>query len=58
MEIDKIFIDTTCIETNIHYPVDWKLLLDGVRSLTLAIEQIRKIGIKYRIDNPKIFRSG
>ncbi len=57
MEINKIFLDTTCIETNIHYPVDWKLLLDGVRSLTLAIERIRKIGIKHRMPSPKLLRS-
>ena len=57
LEIKELFADTTCIETNIHYPVDWKLLLDGVKTLIKSIIYIRKHGIISRIQNPKIFIS-
>ena len=52
---DEIFADTTCVKANIHFPVDWILLRDAVRTLIKAIELIRRHGLKYRIGNPQKF---
>ena len=39
----KMRIDTTVVETNIHYPTDSSLLGDGVRVLTRAMKRIADI---------------
>jgi hypothetical protein len=44
-----IWLDTTCIEANIHFPVDWVLLRDAARTLLLAIERIREQGLRHRM---------
>jgi IS5 family transposase len=36
-------VDTTVVETNIHYPTDSTLLGDGVRVLTRAMRKITDI---------------
>ena len=43
------YLDTTCIKANIHFPVDWVLLRDAVRTLMLAVNLIRRSGIKNRM---------
>jgi IS5 family transposase len=40
----KMRLDTTVTETNIHYPTDSSLLLDGVRVLTRTMKRIVEIG--------------
>jgi len=48
----RLRVDTTVVETNIHYPTDSSLLGDGVRVLTRTMQRIAKIagraGIKLR----------
>jgi IS5 family transposase len=39
----RMRVDTTVVETNIHYPTDSSLLGDGVRVLTRAMKRITKI---------------
>ena len=39
----RMRVDTTVVETNIHYPTDSSLLGDGVRVLTRTMKQITKI---------------
>jgi transposase, IS5 family len=39
----RLRIDTTVVETNIHYPTDSTLLGDGVRVLTRTMQRIGKI---------------
>src|SRR5215475_13530110 len=39
----KLRVDTTVVETNIHYPTDSSLLGDGVRVLTRTMKKITKI---------------
>ena len=51
----SIFMDSTCVKANIHFPVDWVLLRDAARSLLLAIKAIRKQGLKHRMIEPAIF---
>ena len=36
----KMRVDTTVVETNIHYPTDSSLLGDGARVLTRTMKQI------------------
>jgi hypothetical protein len=49
------FTDSTCIKANIHFPVDWVLLRDAVKSLVLAIKTIRAHGLKHRMIEPQLF---
>jgi len=37
----RMRVDTTVVETNIHYPTDSTLLADGVRVLTRTLKQLR-----------------
>jgi hypothetical protein len=46
LDIDAVFMDTTCIKANIHFPVDWVLLRDGVRTLMKAVDLIRRQVLK------------
>ena len=39
----KMRLDTTVVETNIHYPTDSNLLGDGVRVLIRAMKRVREI---------------
>jgi len=55
LKMDEVFADTTCVETNIHFPVDWVLLRDATRTLIKAIVLIRRHGLKHRIEEPKCF---
>jgi hypothetical protein len=55
LRFDAIFADTTCVKANIHFPVDWVLLRDAARTLTGAIVQIRKHGLRHRIGPPEKF---
>ena len=38
----KLRVDTTVVETNIHYPTDSNLLGDGARVLTRTMKRIEK----------------
>jgi IS5 family transposase len=48
----RLRVDTTVVETDIHYPTDSSLLGDGVRVLTRAMKQIAQVagavGVKLR----------
>jgi len=39
----KMRVDTTVVETNIHYPTDSSLLGDGVRVLTRIMKKVTAI---------------
>jgi hypothetical protein len=47
----KIRVDTPVVETNIHYPTDSALLVDGARVLTRTMKKVKKAtdGLKKRI---------
>ena len=57
LDLSVVLMDSTCVELNMHFPVDWVLLRDAVRTLTKAIECIRRHGLKARIKDPSEFRS-
>ena len=41
----KLRVDTTCVETNIHYPTDSSLLADSVRVLAKVSKRVKQAGI-------------
>ena len=57
LDCKTLWLDATCLMANIHFPVDWVLLRDAVRSLVKAILCIRKHGLKNRIPAPENFLS-
>jgi hypothetical protein len=44
LELVDCWIDNACVKANIHFPVDWVLLVDGVRTLMKATSLIRGKG--------------
>jgi hypothetical protein len=56
VDLSECFMDTTCIKANIHFPVDWLLIRDAIRTLMLAVTRIRKLKLKCRMPQmPKDF---
>ena len=55
LELETVWLDTTCLKTNIHFPVDWVLLGDAVRTLMKATRLIRTHGLKHRMAAPETF---
>jgi hypothetical protein len=55
LDLETQFLDSTCVELNIHYPTDWVLLRDAVRTLMKATTLIRKRGLKVRMKEPGVF---
>jgi IS5 family transposase len=39
----KMRVDTTVVETNVHYPTDSNLMRDGVRVITRIVKKIQKV---------------
>jgi len=55
LDTDALFLDTSCVKANIHFPVDWVLLRDAVRTLIKAVMVIRQHGLKNRMGEPSAF---
>jgi len=55
LDLSRMFLDTTCVKANIHFPVDWVLMRDGVKSLMQSVELIRSHGLKSRMCEPQEF---
>lgn len=55
LDLETYFLDTTCVELNIHFPVDWVLLRDAARTLMKATILVRKRGLKVRMEEPEEF---
>ena len=53
---DVCLVDGTCLETNIHFPVDWVLLRDVSKTLLKAMILIRRAGLRHRMpEEPECF---
>jgi len=57
LDFTKLYVDSTCIQANVHYPVDWLLLRDAVRTIIAGIKCMRNHGIIHRIPDPVSFLS-
>ena len=55
IELETVWLDTTCLKTNIHFPVDWVWLGDAVKTLMKATRLIRTHGLKQRLAAPEDF---
>jgi hypothetical protein len=55
VDLDACFLDTTCVEANVHYPVDWVLFRDATRTLMKAVALIRAQGLRHRMEAPAWF---
>jgi len=56
VDLEACFLDSTCLQANIHYPVDWVLMRDATRTLTKAVDLIRQQGLRHRMEEPAVFR--
>ena len=55
LDLAEYFLDSTCVKANIHFPTDWVLLRDGVRTLMKATRLIRQAGLRGRMEAPEEF---
>ena len=55
LDLEEYFLDSTCLKANIHFPTDWVLLRDGVRTLMKATRLIRQAGLRGRMQAPEEF---
>ena len=55
LDLEEYFLDSTCLKANIHFPTDWVLLRDGVRTLMKATRLIRQAGLRGRMQPPEEF---
>jgi len=55
LDLEEYFLDSTCLKANIHFPTDWVLLRDGVRTLMKATLLIRQAGLRERMEAPEEF---
>lgn len=55
LDLGDVFADCTCVKANIHFPTDWVLLIDAVRTLMQAITLIRRHGLRHRMPEPEHF---
>jgi len=49
ISLEDCYLDTTCLEAHVHYPVDWVLLKDATRTLMKAVTTIRNRGLRNRM---------
>jgi hypothetical protein len=50
VDVSVVLADSTCLEANIHYPVDWVLLKDVASTLTGSIRLVRSEGLLNRME--------
>ena len=57
LDLETCFMDSTALKANIHFPTDWVLLRDAVRTLMKATLLIRGQGLLRRMEEPEAFLS-
>jgi hypothetical protein len=57
LDMTVAWVDTTCVKACVHFPTDWVLMRDAVRTLTKSIVTIRRHGLRHRIPEPERFLS-
>jgi len=55
LDLEEYFLDSTALKADIHFPTDWVLLRDGVRTLMKATRLIREAGLRARMEAPEEF---
>lgn len=57
LDLAAAWVDSTCLEANVHFPTDWVLLRDGVRTILCCVKTIRQHGLRSRMPEPASFQS-
>ena len=55
LDLEAYFLDSTALKANIHFPTDWVLLRDAVRTPMKETLLIRREGLRQRMVSPKSF---
>ena len=55
LDLSVAWVDTTCLKADIHFPADWVLMRDGVRTVIKSIRVIRRHGLRKRMPEPTEF---
>lgn len=55
LDLSVAWLDSSCLKACIHFPADWVLVRDLVRTLCKNILTIRRHGLKHRIGEPEEF---
>lgn len=55
MDTSCVWVDVTCLKACIHFPTDWVLLRDAVRTVVKCILTIRRHGLRHRMGAPEQF---
>ena len=55
LDLEAYFLDSSCLKAHVHFPTDWVLLRDGVRTLMKATLLIRQAGLRGRMQAPEEF---
>jgi hypothetical protein len=55
LTLEDVFADCTCVKANIHFPTDWVLLVDAVKTLMQSVRLIREKGLRHRMPDPEHF---
>lgn len=53
LDAEVAWVDSTCLKAAIHFPTDWVLMRDGVRTLIKSVLVIRRHGLRKRITDPE-----
>ena len=55
LDMAVAWADTTCLKACMHFPTDWVLMRDGVRTIVKSVLVIRRHGLRTRIPEPEGF---
>jgi hypothetical protein len=55
LNLSVALVDTTCLKADIHFPTDWVLMRDAVRTVIKSIQVIRRHGLRKRMPEPAEF---
>ena len=55
LDLETAWVDRTGLQAHVHFPTDWVLLRDGVRTLMKATALIRRAGLRGRMEPPEVF---
>lgn len=55
LDLGCVWVDATCLKACLHFPTDWVLLRDAVRTIMKSILTIRRHGLRHRMQAPEQF---
>jgi hypothetical protein len=55
LDLGCVWVDATCLKACLHFPTDWVLLRDAVRTIMKSILTMRRHGLRHRMQAPEQF---